>query len=1080
MKCSKCLRALRQDASFCDQCGAAVGSADASSNCSSDGSLALRPGDAERRWVTIMFCDLVGSVALSERLEPEDMRALLGKYQRACKAAVELQGGSIARYVGDGLLVYFGHPQSHEDAPVRAVRAALAIVAAIQGLKVQLAGRSVDLQVRVGIETGSVLIGDIDNAASLERAAAVGSVPNIAARLQSLAAPNGIAIGAGTYLRVRGAFECQSAGEVAVKGIARPLTVYRVLSEIAGSDPYPRHPARISLPLVEREGERNSLRAAWERAKHSVPGIISICGEAGVGKSRLVRALQEDLHGDNFEQLIYNCAAQHQGSPLYPLITQLQTFLGLDAQDDCSVALGKLKDAAIAIDLPVDAGAALAVLLGLEQPTPTGGVPTRQEILDAFVSFVTAFARQTPTLMIVEDVHWCDPSTVEFLQSLAARLPRRLLLLVTHRQDFAPLWPDAPAHRLLSLGRLSPDASRAMVHALLPNRSVPRVLVDRVLERAEGIPLYLQEFASLVLDFGEDHADAADIDLASLAIPDSLQESLAARLDRMGPAKRLAQVAAVFGRSFSSVFLSALPDFRGVDITDDLHQLARRGLMLLETGMQPGDHEFSHALIRDAAYQSLAREDRQAVHRRIAQTLLAGFPLFAKERPELIAFHLVEGGDRQQAVPFLFLAGGKAMERLANIEAIDHLRRGLSMLDALPAADRPAQELRFLTALMPALCATRGYANLEVQQAFSRAYDLCIELGSTLELAPVLYALFVYYLVRADLARTRQVTLEMQRIADACGDPLRRMEVALAVGVTSLYEGKLAAAQASLHEVLAIWRPEGPQFFAAGEDIRSSTKCWLALVHWHRGDIDRARSVGQESLYRARQVAQPISLSFSMYFNVFLAQLCRDVPTVQVLGEEALALCTEKKIFWATLIVMHLGWAQVRTAGSDPQAAVAGTRQMISGLGMFRGAGARLTQTYYLSMVAEGQLAAGELDECERTLAEASASAVETGENLWLSELSRLRAEVLLARRRERATHDPQRACEALLRESLAQARTVEAPCLELRTALSLSRLLMETGRAGEVAPLLKPVLTAIHCVSDTADMLEARALVER
>ncbi|NML45065.1 AAA family ATPase [Ramlibacter sp. G-1-2-2] len=1025
------------------------------------------PAEAERRWVTVMFCDLVGSVALSERLEPEDLRALLGHYQRACKAAVELHGGSIARYVGDGLLICFGHPRAHEDAPLRAVRAALDIVAAVRKLKVPLAGHGeIDLQVRVGIETGSVLIGHIDRAAAVERDAVVGTVPNMAARLQSLAAPNRIVVGEATYHRIRDSVQCRSAGQVTLKGIARPVAVYTVDADGAEGDPFLRRAERLFSPLVERDAQRETLRSAWQRAKGSVPGVLAIAGEAGVGKSRLVRAFVDELQGDNFNHVAYRCAAQHQGSPLHPAAAQLQAAFGLDAPAENAQRLARLKDGVARLGLPAHAVAPLAMLAGVDAGTgPTAPTELRRETLETLAALVAAHARLAPTLMVVEDLHWCDPSTLEFLQSLVERaLPPRLLLVVTHRPDFVPPWGEAEGRATLSLQRLSAAASRNLVRSLLAGREVPAALVEKIVERAEGNPLFLEEFTSLLADAGNEQEAAA------VTIPDSLQESLATRLDRIGAAKRIAQVAAAYGRAFSLAHLAALPDFRGLDIAGELDELARKGLLAPGAGLQD-EYEFSHALIRDAAYQSMVREDRKAVHLRIAESFEAHFPEIVASRPELVAQHFSEGERRERAIGYWYRAGARAMERLANVESIEHLRRGLAQVDALDPALRPMQELGFLTALMPALCATRGYANAEVQQTFSRAFDLCTHIGPTAELATVLYGLWSYYLVRADLARSRQLATEMQRIAGA--DVLRQMEGELAAGLTSFYEGRLQEAAGNFEAILALWRPDGPQFFTAGEDVRASTKSWLAIVYWHQGEVDRARDVAQESLYRARQVGQPISLAFALYFNVFLAHFCRDLRTVKTLGRECLALCTEKHLFWGALCVLQLGWGEVAAAGADREGMAAGIRHMHEGLGGYRGAGARLTQTYYLATIAEAQLKAGALEDCERSLGEGFAAAEESGEQLSRSELLRLRADLALALG---ADAD---AVATLYASALGHARSTGARSLELRAALGWARVLKARERDDELPPLLEPLLASIKCMAPTAEIAEARGLLQ-
>lgn len=1073
MHCHYCQRVLQLDAEYCDRCGRQV----------------VPPADdeGEHRWVTIMFCDLVGSAALSDQLEAEDMRSVLRAYQSACKAVVERHGGTIGRYVGDGLLVYFGYPEAHEDAPQRAARGALGIVEAVSALAVEAAGLRIQLQVRIGVETGSVLIGHIDRSASLERDAAVGSLPNVAARLQTLARPNGIVVGEVTRRHLGSGFECRSNGEVTLKGIARPVCVHEVLAETGGAERAAWATTRAMAPLVERDTQQERLRAAWHQVKQSHPGVVFISGEAGVGKSRLVHTLLDELNGENVRQIVYHCAAQHQGSPLYPVVAQLQQFFGLDPGASGEDRRCAFLEGAKRLCLSPSATAALASLAGvapdpLEAPTTPAPIDLRRNILAALGAMVSACARQAPTLMLVEDLHWCDPSTEEFLAALCSQtLPARLLLVITHRPQVEPAWATAAGPQSIALERLSSAASRDLVQALLAGHSVPTKLVDRVVDRSEGIPLFLEEFARLLTDVDASGQAFNGRDFAGMTIPDSLQASLAARLDRIGPLRRVAQVAAAFGRSFSRAQLMSMPDLSETDIDLALRGLARKGVLVAASqasGQPAEEHEFSHALVRDAAYQSMPREDRQAVHRRIAERLELDFPEVAAARPELVAHHFTEAKARDRAIGYWFLAGQKAMERLAHVETIEHLRRGLAMLDAVQEAERTTLELRFQTALMPALCATRGYANPEVEQSFSRAHDLCKQLGANPALSAVLYGLWVYYLVRADLVRSRRLAREMKGIADRTGDALQRMESELAAGVTSMYIGDLGAAASHLHRILEVWTPEGPQFFATGEDIRASTKSWLGIVYWHQGDIDRAKQVAQESLYRARQLGQPISLAFALYFNVFLAQFCRDIAGVRRLGQEGLQLCQEHRLFWGTLCVLQLGWALAddRDAGD----VAAGTAEMAHGLSGFRLAGARLTQTYYLSMIAQARLVAGDLAGCEGLLTEAVAAAEETGEQLWCSELLRLRGELALKLGTEGSALDPGQAdaTEGLFRSALAHAQAVGAASLALRSAHGLARCLALRQQPDEASALLDAALAPIRSVVATPDIEDARRLL--
>jgi len=1071
MQCPGCGQHLRIGARFCDGCGAPLGDGGPPPGPPVAAGAALRP-------VTIMFCDLVGSAALAERFPPEDVRNLLGAYQQVCAEAIEAQGGHVARYVGDGLLVYFGYPDAHEDDPLRAVRAALAIRPAVGALHFAPAGQRVALQVRIGIESGLVLVEDIDGRAGRDRGTAVGTVPNIAARLQGRADPNQIVIGADTYARVRYAVDCRALGSVDLKGLARPLEIYEVLHERGEPDRFQERVARGLAPLVGREPELARLLETWQAARHGPGAHVHVVGDAGFGKSRLIQAFRQQLEGNHFNLVTYFCAAQHQSSALYPAIVQLERALAIGHNDGAVDRLARIRRGLRPLGLDSAQINALAVLLGA---LPAGFAPERQrrEILAALVAYVVATAAQAPSIMVVEDLHWCDPSTQELLGRIAAALPgMSMLLLASGRPEFEARFAERVPQLTLSLGGLEREAALQLIRALSAGSALPPTVVARIAERTDGIPLYIEEFTRMVLESDTLRGTpAAGQRVAERLIPASLQSSLAERLNRLGPARRTAQVAAVFGRGFNRALLDAMPGVSSAEVAHDLERLAAGGFIIVHPEERAGEYEFSHALIRDAAYQSLLREDRRRLHLDIAETLVRDFPQFAAAHPEQVAHHYSEAGAGARAIDFWYQAGAGAIARSANLEAIAHLERGLGLLEELPAAERPLRELQLLMALTPALCGTRGYANAEVQRTFSRAYEICGSLGPSPDLSTVLYGLWSYYLVRAELARARRLAEEMRRVAELSGEPLRLMEGELAAGLVALYQGELATARGHFEHLLGLWSADGPQFFTAGEDIRASTKCWLALACWHQGELDLARDIAQQSLYRAREVGQPISLAFSLYFNVFLAHFCGDRRRVETLGQEGLALSTEHQLFWAALCMLQLGWARVDGAaeGADDDIR-AGIEQIERGLGAFRGAGARLTQTYYLAMIAGGLLRLGEVATAERLVREAQAAAEETGERLWLPELRRLRGEIVQAGGEEPALRGER--AEAHLEAALDGARTMGARSLELRAATSLARLWGEHGRGDAARALLEPLRGAFGLQETTADLAQADALL--
>ena len=751
---------------------------------------------AERRQLTVMFCDVVGSTALSEQLDPEELREVIRAYQEICAGVIARFEGHIAQYLGDGLLVYFGYPVAHEDDAQRAVRVGLGIVAALQnaeGLNPRLpseqhdvlggaaerrviVGRSfkAGLQVRIGIHTGPVVVGEMGSGGKREQLA-LGETPNIAARLQGLAEPDSVVVSVATYRLVAGLFECQDLGPQTLKGISTPLAVYRVVGESAAQSRFDVAVGRGLTPLVGREEELGLLRRRWEQAKERAGQVVLLSGEAGIGKSRLVQTLKEQVMVEGATRIEFRCSPYHQNSAFYPLIEHLQLLLQFAPHDTPHARLVKLQRTLAAYRFPqADTLSLLASLLSLPHPESTSPLTLspqkqKQKTQEALVAWVVEEAEKAPVYCAWEDLHWADPSTLEVLTLVLDQVPTtRLLALLTFRPDFTPPWGARSYLTQLTLNRLGRQQVKAMVGQVADGKALPAEVLHQIVAKTDGVPLFVEELTKMVSEsIGSvgSHGHAP----VTLGIPSTLQDALMARLDRLAPVRELAQIGAVLGREFSYELLHAVSLLDETLLQQGLHQLVTAEL-IYQRGLPPqATYLFKHALIQDTAYQSLLKSRRQQLHQQIAQVLAERFPETVETQPELLAHHYTEANLIAQAIPYWQRARERAIQRSANVEAVKHLTKGLELLQILPETpDITQQELALQLALGAPLMATKGYAAPEVEQAYNRAREAGRQLGETPELFSALLALAAFRIVRAEFQTARELSEQLYGSPRVC------------------------------------------------------------------------------------------------------------------------------------------------------------------------------------------------------------------------------------------------------------------------------------------------------------------------
>jgi len=684
---------------------------------------------AERRQVTVMFSDLVGSTALSARMDPEDLREVISAYQKCVADTVARFGGFVAKYMGDGVLIYFGYPQAHEDDAERAVRAGLELVAAVGGLKTHA-----PLQTRVGIATGLVVVGDLIGSGASQEQAIVGETPNLAARLQGVAEPNGVVIAESTRSLVGNLFELEDLGSQEIKGIAGVVRAWTALRPASVESRFDALHASGLTELVGREEELEILLRRWSKAKTGEGQVVLLSGEPGIGKSRLTAALLERLASEPHTRLRSFCSPQHTDSALYPIISQLERAAGFVHDDTPHAKLDKLdtllgQSATSAPDASL-LGAMLSLPNDGRYPSLELAPPERrQRTLFALVSQVVAFSRQNPVLMIFEDAHWTDPTSLELLDHVVNTIPGlRVLLIVTFRPEFEPPWIGRPHVTALTLNRLAEREVGAMIDGVIGNKLLSANIRQDIIERTDGIPLFVEEMTKALLEAeGEGAAIAAAVPSPAVAVPASLHASLMARLDRLGPAKEVAQIGAAIGREFSHALLAAVVRKPEMELNSALDRIVVAGLLFRQGTPPHATYLFKHALVQDAAYDTLLREPRRALHARIAETLESQFADIAENRPEMVARHCTQAGLIEKAAAFWGKAGLQSLERSALVEASEQLARALSQIETLPST--PAQRqahMKLQAMLIIPLIHTKGYAALETIAAVERA-SLLIE-----------------------------------------------------------------------------------------------------------------------------------------------------------------------------------------------------------------------------------------------------------------------------------------------------------------------------------------------------------------
>jgi class 3 adenylate cyclase/predicted ATPase len=1032
--------------------------------------------EAERRQLTVMFCDLVGSTALSARLDPEDLREVIAAYHRAVAQVVAGFDGFVAKYMGDGVLAYFGYPQAHEDDAERAVRAGLGIIETVGRVEV----KAVDLHTRVGIATGLVVVGDPIGEGAAQEQAVVGETPNLAARLQALAEPDTLVIAASTRRLLGDLFEYRDLGAAELKGVAAPLPAWQVLRPSAVASRFEALRGAALSRLIGRDEEIDLLLRRWARAKAGDGQIVLISGDPGIGKSRLGAAVAEHLRTETHIRLRYFCSPYHRDSALYPFIDQLGRASGFARDDPPAARLEKLEALLGRAAPPGEDVALLAELMSLpvsdRHPLPNLTAQRKKErTLEALIAQLEGLSRRQPVLMIWEDAHWIDPTSRELLDLAVDRVRRvPVLLVITFRPEFQPPWTGQQQVTMLALNRLERRDRAALVEQIARGKGLPAPIVEQIGDRTDGVPLFIEELTKSVLESGllREEAERYVLDraLPPLAIPTTLHDSLMARLDRLSSVRRVAQIGAAIGREFSYTLLSAVSRLPEDELQTALARLVGSELVFQRGAPPDAVYVFKHALVQDAAHGSLLRSSRQQLHAQIAAALEAHSRDVAETQPELLAQHYADAGLIEKSVACWGKAGHRSAARSAMAEAAAQFQKALDQLALLPdSSERQRQELEFWGALGAVFLAVKGHAAPETGNAYARARERWEQLGSPSEFFWIPYGQSLYLAMRCELDRAQSLAENLLRLGRRRNDSACLVLGHLSSGRNLLLMGRFTSSRLQLEEVLALYDPISHHSLVRqiGIDPHVFSQACLGNVLFCLSFPDQALARSSAAMAEARRLAHPTSMALSLVFGTALVSLVGDNTALVERADEMVAVATEQGFpQFRAMGTIYRGWARVHNGDAADGISVLGS----SSAG-FRATGMVAWTPYFSALLARAHEVAGQFEEALTLLDEALQIVERTGERWFAAELNRHKGQLL----RQQGNVE---AAEEFYGKALSIAREQEAKLWELRAAASLARLRRDQGRHAEARNLLAPVYGWFTEGFGTPDLKEAKALL--
>lgn len=1026
---------------------------------------------AERRQVTVLFCDLARSTAISEQLDPEDYRELIARYRATVADIVTMHGGHVVDFAGDGIVAIFGYRMAQEGSTYAAAVAALEMAAAGPAMA---GDEGVSTAVRIGLHTGSVVVGDTGAESHNEMLALFGDTPNIAARIQSHGKPGQVIASSITMRLIGPQLEFESLGQQVLAGVREPIELFLVNQRKAAFEAPRYNFSTLAMPLIGRTAETGLVESCWEAAAKGDGQVLVVTGEGGIGKSRIVFSLSRSLpEGEVFEFTLFGSPLR-KNSAFHSVKAALSALFRFGETENAAAQRRKL-DAFLA-RLRLDrshAGGPLGRLLGIDDGVAetAAATPEREkaEIIDALLKLTTALAEERPLLMALDDVQWIDPSTLEFVSRWIDVIPgRRALLLVTARPEFVSPWKNLAHVTSLELNRLGPDDTVAMIESIAGRRP-PSALVDQIVARTDGVPLFIEELTKMIIEAGILAEGEKFQDHLSRAIPESLQDSLMVRLDRLAAVKEVAQIAAAIGRTFTQHVISRVQDRPKSEVAAALDKLAEADLIVPMSGIGGSpSYRFRHALVQDAAYQSALRSARVLWHGRIARVLEQEFPELVADEPEVLGHHCLLAGDHAAAERYWLAAARIAMTRSANVEAIQHLEQALECLRHISASEeRDRRELDLQIMIAVPLACVRGYAHQAVRAAYSRARELCRRYGETERLFKVVYGQLRSAVLGGEYVSAQDHGKLLVSLSEDAADPLMAAATRRSLGAVLAYLGRPEEAVTELEKGLSAELAVNDRIRGLNYDVVDLTVAlngYLALCEWLRGRAADAHATVKRALEASSETAHPFSVSFALAFEAFVYQFSGDDDGVRASSSQLMALAEQHSFqFWLGVGRMMNGWARRSELGEKALDAIS------KGLDESEGTGSRLGYSYFLYLYADAALALHHEDKAEAILAKSAAFARQSGERFWEPEIIRLSAEIALARGDHAGSI-------ARLHEAVDTAREMGLHGSQLRAATILARRAPEGPDRIAAAEQLTIALKAVALDEPAAQ--EARELL--
>lgn len=1072
--CPNCGTSNEPVAKFCMECGSKLDTAESTKTKVSTTSKTRR--EAERRQLTVMFCDLVGSTALSDQLDVEEYREVILDYQQVAEAVIKRYGGHVAQYLGDGLLVYFGYPQGLEDAPKAGVRAGLGILEAVANANQQwkAAGKTT-IEVRIGIHTGIVVVDDH---------LALGDTTNIAARLEGLAPSNGLVISPKTLKLVKGWFEVKSIGEHQLKGIAKPMEVFQVLHESGARTRLEVAKGKGLSPLVGRDKEHQLLRERWNLAKSGKGNLILLNGEAGIGKSRLVDMLKEEIAQEPDSWLTeIRCSSYHQNSSFHPIIELLENVvLQYEQEEAIESKLTKLEGFLLQSGMDLSIGMPLfAEFLSIPSekhpPLVMSPIAKKQRIMESITQGLLHRAAIQPVLLVVEDLHWADASTLEWLQSFLEQLPSQpIITLCSTRPGFQPTWIGRTEVTQITLHRLSVEEVEHICQFYSKGKALPAEILEQVNAKTEGVPLFVEELTKMILESGflieTESQYKLDGPLPALAIPSTLQDSLLARLDRMSAVKEVTQLGAVLGREFTFHLLKAILELEESELHRALSQLVEAEILYrIGIGKNKG-YQFKHALIQDAAYESMLKSQRQQLHRKVARVLETQFSETTAGQPEQVAHHYTNGGLPLKAIPLWLKAGQLASQKHANAEAIAHLEKGMTLLDHIEEEEeRKNLELDFVLTLGGASIVFYGYTHSKVGEIFNRAKEIAQSIKVSPKLALILYNLQTYYMLSEKHDSSNElVQYELQLGKEEANGYLFKLIGKASLGVANVNLGNFELANDSLLEAIELYDPANPIPYelTPGGDVKINAASWRSLSLQISGYADQAKAISEKHLDLTKDFKDSRTLYHLYVWAAWRSLIAKEWKTGANILQKYIPIA--KEFGDPFFILAAEGFYNTALSFQGDKSAL---DKLSSLLNVALKMGATTFYSVFYPFICDGYYRFGDYITCKSLIEESLAHLNETGSHFNTAEFYRIKGLNL------QALQEPDTIVEKNLVQALELSRKQSAKTYELRAAADLARLWREQGKAKEGYDLLKGVYDWFTEGFDSVDLREAKTLLD-